>query len=164
MTVTFQLIAHCRVSTAGCLFIPPVELQDKCGAVRGTYSECNVRVYVCVNAGVPVSSRVSAKIQQLVNTLKRPKRPPLREFFVDDFEELLEGTKLIKLGLISFMEQSWGPTRSPNTFLAYGVLIEVLKMGKKRSKLRLSCYVVKPCSLFNVFSPSSSPAARPQPA
>uniref|UniRef100_A0A7N5KGC1 Disco interacting C n=1 Tax=Ailuropoda melanoleuca TaxID=9646 RepID=A0A7N5KGC1_AILME len=40
--------------------------------------------------GVPVSSRVSAKIQQLVNTLKRPKRPPLREFFVDDFEELLE--------------------------------------------------------------------------
>uniref|UniRef100_A0A8C9STC5 Disco interacting C n=1 Tax=Scleropages formosus TaxID=113540 RepID=A0A8C9STC5_SCLFO len=43
-------------------------------------------VFVCV----PVSSRVSAKIQQLVNTLKRPKRPPLREFFVDDFEELLE--------------------------------------------------------------------------
>lgn len=42
-------------------------------------------------SGVPVSSRVSAKIQQLVNTLKRPKRPPLREFFVDDFEELLEG-------------------------------------------------------------------------
>ncbi|XP_039672068.1 disco-interacting protein 2 homolog C [Perca fluviatilis] len=29
-------------------------------------------------------------IFQLVNTLKRPKRPPLREFFVDDFEELLE--------------------------------------------------------------------------
>uniref|UniRef100_A0A8C9T414 Disco interacting C n=1 Tax=Scleropages formosus TaxID=113540 RepID=A0A8C9T414_SCLFO len=45
-------------------------------------------VFVC---RVPVSSRVSAKIQQLVNTLKRPKRPPLREFFVDDFEELLEG-------------------------------------------------------------------------
>uniref|UniRef100_A0A3Q1HY25 Disco interacting C n=1 Tax=Acanthochromis polyacanthus TaxID=80966 RepID=A0A3Q1HY25_9TELE len=43
-----------------------------------------------LSAGVPVSSRVSAKIQQLVNTLKRPKRPPLREFFVDDFEELLE--------------------------------------------------------------------------
>uniref|UniRef100_A0A8C7UAJ5 Disco interacting protein 2 homolog C n=1 Tax=Oncorhynchus mykiss TaxID=8022 RepID=A0A8C7UAJ5_ONCMY len=40
--------------------------------------------------GVPVGGRVSAKIQQLVNTLKRPKRPPLREFFVDDFEELLE--------------------------------------------------------------------------
>ena len=44
-------------------------------------------------SGVPVSSRVSAKIQQLVNTLKRPKRPPLREFFVDDFEELLEGER-----------------------------------------------------------------------
>ncbi|XP_010793918.1 disco-interacting protein 2 homolog C-like [Notothenia coriiceps] len=41
--------------------------------------------------GVPVSSRVSAKIQQLVNTLKQPRRPPLREFFVDDFDELLEG-------------------------------------------------------------------------
>ncbi|XP_062843840.1 disco-interacting protein 2 homolog C isoform X9 [Trichomycterus rosablanca] len=40
--------------------------------------------------GVPMSSRVSAKIQQLVNTLKRPKRLPLREYFVDDFEELLE--------------------------------------------------------------------------
>ena len=45
--------------------------------------------------GVPVNSRVSSKIQQLLNTLKRPKRPPLREFFVDDFEELLDG----KLGL-----------------------------------------------------------------
>jgi len=44
--------------------------------------------------GVPVSSRVSAKIQQLVNTLKQPRRPPLREFFVDDFEELLEGKSL----------------------------------------------------------------------
>ncbi|XP_036400587.1 disco-interacting protein 2 homolog A-like [Megalops cyprinoides] len=40
--------------------------------------------------GVPVSSRVSCKIQQLLNTLKRPKRPPLREFFVDDFEEMME--------------------------------------------------------------------------
>lgn len=49
---------------------------------------------MCVSgvfAGVPVSSRVSAKIQQLVNTLKQPRRPPLREFFVDDFDELLEG-------------------------------------------------------------------------
>ena len=53
-----------------------------------------VRVCVCVSGvftGVPVSSRVSAKIQQLVNTLKQPRRPPLREFFVDDFDELLEG-------------------------------------------------------------------------
>ncbi|XP_028846371.1 disco-interacting protein 2 homolog A isoform X7 [Denticeps clupeoides] len=43
-----------------------------------------------VPEGVPVNSRVSSKIQQLLNTLKRPKRPPLREFFVDDFEELLD--------------------------------------------------------------------------
>uniref|UniRef100_A0A8C1B691 Disco-interacting protein 2 homolog Cb n=1 Tax=Cyprinus carpio carpio TaxID=630221 RepID=A0A8C1B691_CYPCA len=48
-------------------------------------AETNMHSY-----GVPVSSRVSAKIQQLVNTLKRPKRRPLREFFVEDFEELLE--------------------------------------------------------------------------
>lgn len=41
---------------------------------------------------MPVSSRVSSKIQQLVNTLKKPKRRPLREYFIDDFEELLEGT------------------------------------------------------------------------
>ncbi|XP_065817894.1 disco-interacting protein 2 homolog A isoform X6 [Labrus bergylta] len=46
-------------------------------------------VEACTPPGVPVNSRVSSKIQQLLNTLKRPKRPPLREFFVDDFEELL---------------------------------------------------------------------------
>lgn len=53
-------------------------------------------------SGVPVSSRVSAKIQQLVNTLKRPKRPPLREFFVDDFEELLEGERASSYPLIQY--------------------------------------------------------------
>uniref|UniRef100_A0A8C4PYZ0 DMAP1-binding domain-containing protein n=1 Tax=Eptatretus burgeri TaxID=7764 RepID=A0A8C4PYZ0_EPTBU len=40
--------------------------------------------------GMPINSRVSSKIQQLLNTLKRPKRPPLKEFFVDDLDELLE--------------------------------------------------------------------------
>uniref|UniRef100_A0A7N5JZR0 Disco interacting C n=1 Tax=Ailuropoda melanoleuca TaxID=9646 RepID=A0A7N5JZR0_AILME len=62
------------------------------GSVRGTAQSAArsfIRPWFCL-PGVPVSSRVSAKIQQLVNTLKRPKRPPLREFFVDDFEELLE--------------------------------------------------------------------------
>ncbi|XP_023209303.1 disco-interacting protein 2 homolog B-A-like isoform X3 [Xiphophorus maculatus] len=39
---------------------------------------------------VPVSSRVSTKIQQLLNTLKRPKRPPLSEFFTDDSEEIVQ--------------------------------------------------------------------------
>lgn len=38
-----------------------------------------------------MSSRVSTKIQQLLNTLKRPKRPPLSEFFTDDSEEIVEG-------------------------------------------------------------------------
>ncbi|XP_029658229.1 disco-interacting protein 2 homolog C isoform X8 [Octopus sinensis] len=32
--------------------------------------------------------KVSAKIQQLLNTLKRPKRKPLREFFIDEDEAL----------------------------------------------------------------------------
>uniref|UniRef100_A0A673YHT3 Disco-interacting protein 2 homolog B-A-like n=1 Tax=Salmo trutta TaxID=8032 RepID=A0A673YHT3_SALTR len=40
--------------------------------------------------GVPINSRVSTKIQQLLNTLKRPKRPPLSEFFMDDQEEIVE--------------------------------------------------------------------------
>uniref|UniRef100_A0A4W5R4W1 Disco-interacting protein 2 homolog Bb n=1 Tax=Hucho hucho TaxID=62062 RepID=A0A4W5R4W1_9TELE len=61
--------------------------------------EC-VCVYVCVTVfvgppfphppGIPVNSRVSTKIQQLLNTLKRPKRPPLSEFFMDDQEEIVE--------------------------------------------------------------------------
>lgn len=54
-------------------------------------------------AGVPVNSRVSSKIQQLLNTLKRPKRPPLREFFVDDFEELLDGRPM-EIIIFSFIK------------------------------------------------------------
>lgn len=49
---------------------------------------------VVIYAGVPVNSRVSTKIQQLLNTLKRPKRPPLSEFFLDDSEEIVEGEKM----------------------------------------------------------------------
>uniref|UniRef100_A0A8C2FM66 Disco-interacting protein 2 homolog Ba n=1 Tax=Cyprinus carpio TaxID=7962 RepID=A0A8C2FM66_CYPCA len=45
---------------------------------------------VSENTGVPAHSRVSTKIQQLLNTLKRPKRPPLSEFFLDDSEEIVE--------------------------------------------------------------------------
>ncbi|XP_057552652.1 disco-interacting protein 2 homolog A isoform X3 [Hippopotamus amphibius kiboko] len=58
-------------------------------SVRGVPRGCRGSVLETAG-GVPVSSRVSSKIQQLLNTLKRPKRPPLKEFFVDDFEELLE--------------------------------------------------------------------------
>uniref|UniRef100_A0A3Q3W8G8 Disco-interacting protein 2 homolog A n=1 Tax=Mola mola TaxID=94237 RepID=A0A3Q3W8G8_MOLML len=60
-------------------------------SVRGVSWGNNHHTSVMETAdGVPVNSRVSSKIQQLLNTLKRPKRPPLREFFVDDFEELLD--------------------------------------------------------------------------
>lgn len=61
---------------------------------------CNVCPAVAVSSafslhvGVPVSSRVSTKIQQLLNTLKRPKRPPLSEFFTDDSEEIVQGALL----------------------------------------------------------------------
>lgn len=51
--------------------------------------------------GVPVSSRVSTKIQQLLNTLKRPKRPPLSEFFMDDQEEIVEGIRMNSVLAIS---------------------------------------------------------------
>ncbi|XP_054750065.1 disco-interacting protein 2 homolog C-like isoform X1 [Lytechinus pictus] len=40
------------------------------------------------DSGSMVNSKVSAKIQQLLNTLKRPKRKPLQEFFQDEEEEL----------------------------------------------------------------------------
>uniref|UniRef100_A0A8C2RES3 DMAP1-binding domain-containing protein n=1 Tax=Capra hircus TaxID=9925 RepID=A0A8C2RES3_CAPHI len=72
--------------------------------------------------GVPVNSRVSSKIQQLLNTLKRPKRPPLKEFFVDDFEELLEvqqpdpnqpkpeGSQMVVLRGEPLAEGSWPPS------------------------------------------------------
>lgn len=53
--------------------------------------DCSNLIVPLPMTGVPVNSRVSSKIQQLLNTLKRPKRPPLKEFFVDDMEELLEG-------------------------------------------------------------------------
>ncbi|NXP45499.1 DIP2A protein, partial [Heliornis fulica] len=59
-------------------------------SVRGVPRSYNSSILETAD-GVPVNSRVSSKIQQLLNTLKRPKRPPLKEFFVDDFEELLEG-------------------------------------------------------------------------
>ncbi|XP_068751269.1 disco-interacting protein 2 homolog A-like isoform X2 [Montipora capricornis] len=39
------------------------------------------------------SSRVSSKIQQLLNTLKRPKRKPLEQFYTENDDELVEATK-----------------------------------------------------------------------
>ncbi|XP_062827042.1 disco-interacting protein 2 homolog B isoform X4 [Anolis carolinensis] len=60
------------------------------GIVKGMHKSSNRSSLMDTADGVPVSSRVSTKIQQLLNTLKRPKRPPLKEFFVDDFEEIVE--------------------------------------------------------------------------
>uniref|UniRef100_A0A8C0PEQ5 Disco interacting B n=1 Tax=Canis lupus familiaris TaxID=9615 RepID=A0A8C0PEQ5_CANLF len=60
------------------------------GIVKGMHKGSNRSSLMDTADGVPVSSRVSTKIQQLLNTLKRPKRPPLKEFFVDDSEEIVE--------------------------------------------------------------------------
>uniref|UniRef100_H0VKV4 Disco interacting B n=1 Tax=Cavia porcellus TaxID=10141 RepID=H0VKV4_CAVPO len=61
------------------------------GIVKGMHKGANRSSLMDTADGVPVNSRVSTKIQQLLNTLKRPKRPPLKEFFVDDSEEIVEG-------------------------------------------------------------------------
>ncbi|XP_047642560.1 disco-interacting protein 2 homolog B isoform X4 [Phacochoerus africanus] len=61
------------------------------GIVKGMHKGSNRSSLMDTADGVPVNSRVSTKIQQLLNTLKRPKRPPLKEFFVDDSEEIVEG-------------------------------------------------------------------------
>ncbi len=58
------------------------------------------------SVGVPVSSRVSTKIQQLLNTLKRPKRPPLSEFFMDDQEEIVEGALMNTEGIKHTLKES----------------------------------------------------------
>uniref|UniRef100_A0A673YHG4 Disco-interacting protein 2 homolog B-A-like n=1 Tax=Salmo trutta TaxID=8032 RepID=A0A673YHG4_SALTR len=80
---------------------------EKCsGEIRQARVVCEIKTLcigagrVCVTVfvglptphppGVPINSRVSTKIQQLLNTLKRPKRPPLSEFFMDDQEEIVE--------------------------------------------------------------------------
>ncbi|XP_063284226.1 disco-interacting protein 2 homolog B isoform X1 [Pelobates fuscus] len=60
------------------------------GLVKGMHKAARRSSLMDTADGVAVNSRVSTKIQQLLNTLKRPKRPPLKEFFVDDFEEIVE--------------------------------------------------------------------------
>ncbi|XP_062872276.1 disco-interacting protein 2 homolog B-A isoform X2 [Trichomycterus rosablanca] len=59
-------------------------------AVKGMSRGQNRSSILDTADGVPVNSRVSTKIQQLLNTLKRPKRPPLSEYFLDDSEQIVE--------------------------------------------------------------------------
>lgn len=68
--------------------------------------------FLGVCPGVPVNSRVSTKIQQLLNTLKRPKRPPLSEFFLDDSEEIVEGeTHSVHTGYLHVVVLFYGERR-----------------------------------------------------
>lgn len=75
--------------------------------------------------GVPVNSRVSSKIQQLLNTLKRPKRPPLKEFFVDDFEELLEGKSCPTLSFCVCMKRVTMKLRNRANIYYTGLLLYI---------------------------------------
>ncbi|XP_018420124.1 PREDICTED: disco-interacting protein 2 homolog A isoform X1 [Nanorana parkeri] len=95
-TMLADLMAHAQIESVSA---PPdvttgllgnsLHERPQVASVRGVPRGFNSSILETAD-GVPVNSRVSSKIQQLLNTLKRPKRPPLREFFVDDFEELLE--------------------------------------------------------------------------
>ncbi|KAG5852471.1 hypothetical protein ANANG_G00062770 [Anguilla anguilla] len=134
--------------------------------------------------GVPVNSRVSSKIQQLLNTLKRPKRPPLREFFVDDFEEMLdvqqpdpnqpkpEGTQMIPLsgeplGVVTNWPpsllaslQRWGTTQPKSPCLTAldnaGKPTYTLTYGKLWTRCLKLAY-----TLLNKLSSRNEPLLRP---
>lgn len=107
--------------TQPCFQISP---KKSCGLQLQDSIRWNVLLVFWCSAGVPVSSRVSAKIQQLVNTLKRPKRPPLREFFVDDFEELLEGKRLYSVKNKPFFVFFW--SLQPNEMFKCHFFISLL--------------------------------------
>uniref|UniRef100_A0A4W6DF80 Disco-interacting protein 2 homolog Ba n=1 Tax=Lates calcarifer TaxID=8187 RepID=A0A4W6DF80_LATCA len=79
-SVLADVLAHTRIG----------KLQRYIAPVLTPYVTMFVGSVLGVFPGVPVNSRVSTKIQQLLNTLKRPKRPPLSEFFLDDSEEIVE--------------------------------------------------------------------------
>ncbi|XP_029113619.1 disco-interacting protein 2 homolog A isoform X1 [Scleropages formosus] len=134
--------------------------------------------------GVPVNSRVSSKIQQLLNTLKRPKRPPLREFFLDDFEELLdvqqpdpnqpkpEGVQMRPLegeplGVVTNWPpsllaalQRWGTTQPKSPCLTAldnaGKVIYTLTYGKLWTRSQKLAY-----TLLNKLSSRNEPLLRP---
>uniref|UniRef100_A0AAR2KEJ1 DMAP1-binding domain-containing protein n=1 Tax=Pygocentrus nattereri TaxID=42514 RepID=A0AAR2KEJ1_PYGNA len=97
--VLADVLAHTRIESSS---VPPdvtstvpqernsrVELAPS-PAVRGMSRGQSRSSMMDTADGVPVNSRVSTKIQQLLNTLKRPKRPPLSEFFLDDAEQIVE--------------------------------------------------------------------------
>uniref|UniRef100_A0A673NM59 Disco-interacting protein 2 homolog B-A-like n=1 Tax=Sinocyclocheilus rhinocerous TaxID=307959 RepID=A0A673NM59_9TELE len=99
-SVLADVLAHTRIGTSSS--IPPdvtstvpqdrnsrVDLPPNI-TVRGMSRGQSRSSMMDTAGGVPAHSRVSTKIQQLLNTLKRPKRPPLSEFFLDDFEEIVE--------------------------------------------------------------------------
>ncbi|XP_028848627.1 disco-interacting protein 2 homolog B-A isoform X7 [Denticeps clupeoides] len=98
LSLLADVLAHTRIAESSS--VPPdvtsSTSQDRGSRVdmppivRGMSREQSRSSMLDTADGVPVHSRVSTKIQQLLNTLKRPKRPPLSEFFLDDSEEIVE--------------------------------------------------------------------------
>ncbi|KTG42587.1 hypothetical protein cypCar_00003249 [Cyprinus carpio] len=97
-------------------------------------------------AGVPAHSRVSTKIQQLLNTLKRPKRPPLSEFFLDDFEEIVEGWPRLKWVVtdtkyLTKPSKDWQPhiptANTDTAYIEYKASKEGTVMGVAVSKISM---------------------------
>uniref|UniRef100_A0A8C9VEH9 Disco interacting A n=1 Tax=Scleropages formosus TaxID=113540 RepID=A0A8C9VEH9_SCLFO len=153
-------------------------------SVRGLPRGYNHTTLLETADGVPVNSRVSSKIQQLLNTLKRPKRPPLREFFLDDFEELLdvqqpdpnqpkpEGVQMRPLegeplGVVTNWPpsllaalQRWGTTQPKSPCLTAldnaGKVIYTLTYGKLWTRSQKLAY-----TLLNKLSSRNEPLLRP---
>ncbi|KPP61824.1 disco-interacting protein 2A-like, partial [Scleropages formosus] len=163
----------------------PVHMErPQVASVRGLPRGYNHTTLLETADGVPVNSRVSSKIQQLLNTLKRPKRPPLREFFLDDFEELLdvqqpdpnqpkpEGVQMRPLegeplGVVTNWPpsllaalQRWGTTQPKSPCLTAldnaGKVIYTLTYGKLWTRSQKLAY-----TLLNKLSSRNEPLLRP---
>ena len=65
--------------------------------------------------------RVSAKIQQLLNTLKKPKRRPLPEFYEDDDAELEEAANPKDPNAPSPEGAAVAPARGPQLVVPAGL-------------------------------------------
>ncbi|KAJ8260343.1 hypothetical protein GJAV_G00179870 [Gymnothorax javanicus] len=115
--------------------------------VRGASRSQNRSSVMETADGVPVHSRVSTKIQQLLNTLKRPKRPPLSEFFLDDSEEIVEVPQPTSTYCL-FTNQSYRKLWSRSVKLAFTLLN---RLGAKNEQ------VLKPGDRVALVYPNSDP-------
>uniref|UniRef100_A0A3B4D4K9 DMAP1-binding domain-containing protein n=1 Tax=Pygocentrus nattereri TaxID=42514 RepID=A0A3B4D4K9_PYGNA len=186
--VLADVLAHTRIESSS---VPPdvtstvpqernsrVELAPS-PAVRGMSRGQSRSSMMDTADGVPVNSRVSTKIQQLLNTLKRPKRPPLSEFFLDDAEQIPdpntprpEGRQIIPvkgepLGVVSNWPPAlqaalarWGATQAKSPALTAlditGKPLYTLTYGKLWSRSLKLAY-----TLLNKLGTKNEPVLKP---